>query len=226
MTSSRPTAVVFDLGGVLVDWDPRYLYRTLLATEDEVERFLAEITTADWNARQDAGRSWAEAVATLSAQHPHHAELIAAYDERWADTIGGAIDDTVAVLADLRAGETPVYALTNWSAEKFPVARARFPWLDWFDGIVVSGEEGIVKPDPRIYRLLLDRFGLAAQSTVYVDDVDANVRVAADLGFVALRFTGAERLRTDLEALGLLRTLDPGQIAATRAPGDRGDTDR
>jgi 2-haloacid dehalogenase len=214
MTSSRPSAVVFDLGGVLVDWDPRYLYRTLLATEDDVERFLAEVTTAEWNARQDAGRSWAEGVATLSAEHPHHAGLIAAYDERWVDTIGGAIDGTVDVLADLRAADTPVYALTNWSAEKFPLARERFPWLDWFDGIVVSGEERVVKPDPRIYRILLDRFGLEARSTVYIDDVDANVRAAAEIGFAALRFTGAQRLRADLEALGILRTLDAEQTAA------------
>jgi 2-haloacid dehalogenase len=150
----------------------------------------------------------------LSAEHPHHAGLIAAYDERWVDTIGGAIDGTVDVLADLRAADTPVYALTNWSAEKFPLARERFPWLDWFDGVVVSGEERVVKPDPRIYRILLDRFGLEARSTVYIDDVDANVRAAAEIGFAALRFTGAQRLRADLEALGILRTLDAEQTAA------------
>lgn len=202
---SAPQAVVFDLGGVLVDWDPRYLYRTLLSSEDEVERFLAEVTTPEWNAAQDAGRTWADAVATLSAQHPQHAELIAAYDTRWSETVGGPIDGTVELLRELRdGGEVGLYALTNWSAEKFPLAVERFDWLSWFEGIVVSGTERLVKPDPRLFRLLLDRYGLDASATVYIDDNPPNVDAAAELGMTSLHFTGPERLRDELSQLGLV----------------------
>ncbi|RIQ11071.1 HAD family hydrolase [Jiangella rhizosphaerae] len=202
---SAPQAVVFDLGGVLVDWDPRYLYRTLLPSEDAVERFLAEVTTPEWNAAQDAGRTWADAVATLSAEFPEHAELISAYDTRWIETIGGEIEGTVELLRELRdAGSVGLFALTNWSAEKFPLAMERFEWLSWFEGIVVSGTERLVKPDPRIFQLLLDRYGLDASSTVYIDDNPPNVDAAADLGMTSLHFTGPDRLRDELSQLGLV----------------------
>jgi 2-haloacid dehalogenase len=202
---STPEAVVFDLGGVLVDWDPRYLYRTLLSSEDEVERFLAEVTTPSWNAEQDAGRTWSAAVAELTASFPEHAELIAAYDERWIETIGGPIDGTVELLRELRDGGTVgLYALTNWSAEKFPLALERFEFLSWFSGIVVSGTERLVKPDPRIFQLLLERYGLDASSTVYVDDNPPNVDAAAALGLTSLHFTGPDRLRDELSQLGLV----------------------
>lgn len=203
MTLRPPAAVVFDVGGVLIDGDPRYLYRTLLASEADVERFLAEVTTPDWNAAQDAGRSWDEAVSTLTAQFPQHAELIAAYHHRWFDMIGGPIDGTVDVLRELGDAGIPRYALTNWSAEKFPVAREHFDFLGWFDGIVVSGEEGILKPDPRLYRILIDRYALDPGSTVFVDDVGANVEAAAQLGMTAIQFTDPEQLRLDLREIGL-----------------------
>lgn len=202
---SAPEAVVFDLGGVLVDWDPRYLYRTLLPSDDEVERFLAEVTTPSWNAQQDAGRTWADAVASLSAEHPQHASLISAYDERWIETIGGPIDDSVELLRELRdGGSVRLYALTNWSAEKFPLALERFEFLSWFSGIVVSGTERIAKPDPRIFQLLLERYDLEASSTVYIDDNPPNVDAAAALGLTSLHFTGPDRLRDELSQLGLV----------------------
>ncbi|TDC49318.1 HAD family phosphatase [Jiangella ureilytica] len=202
---STPEAVVFDLGGVLVDWDPRYLYRTLLPSEESVERFLAEVTTPSWNAEQDAGRTWADAVASLSASFPEHAELIAAYDERWIETIGGPIEGTVELLRELRSGgSVGLYALTNWSAEKFPLALERFEFLSWFEGIVVSGTERLVKPDPRIFQLLLDRYGLDASSTVYIDDNPPNVDAATELGMTSLHFTGPDRLRDELSQLGLV----------------------
>lgn len=197
-------AVVFDLGGVLVDWDPRYLYRGLLPTDEAVERFLADVTTSEWNAEQDAGRTWDDAVRALTGSFPHHAELIAAYHHRWSEMIAGDIPDTVAILSRLRDDGMPLYALTNWSAEKFPVARSRFEWLSWFEGIVVSGEERLVKPDPRIFELLLSRYGLDAPTTVYIDDNPPNVEAAAALGFTAVHFTGPHRLRSDLASLGLL----------------------
>jgi 2-haloacid dehalogenase len=197
--TSASSAVVFDLGGVLVDWNPRYLYRKLLPSEGEVEHFLAEVTTSAWNLEQDRGRTWAEAVATLSARFPEHAELITAYDERWQETIGGQIDGSVEILAELRDAGIALYALTNWSAEKFPIARERFEWLSWFKGIVVSGEERLVKPDPRIFRLLSDRYGIELQGAVYIDDNPPNVVAASELGMTALHFTGPAELRAALE---------------------------
>jgi 2-haloacid dehalogenase len=193
-------AVVFDLGGVLIDWDPRYLYRKLLADEAAVEEFLATVCTPEWNAEQDRGRPFAEGVAELVERHPAHAAAIAAYRERWPEMLGGEIGGSVEVLAELRAAGMPLYALTNWSAETFVVARERFAFLEWFDGVVVSGEERMIKPDPRFFRLLLDRFGLAPEATFYVDDSEANVEAARRLGFDAVRFTGSAQLRRELAA--------------------------
>ena len=202
------TAVVFDLGGVLIDWDPRYLYRRLFGGDDTaMEHFLATVCTQDWNAEQDAGRPWATAVETLAQQHPGQRHLIRAYRERWAEMLGGPIHGTLAILDELRAADMPLYALTNWSAETFPVARERYDFLGWFGGIVVSGQERIRKPDERIFHILLDRHRLVAEQTVYIDDVSANVTVAAGLGLRALRFSSAEQLRADLAQLGLLATV-------------------
>ena len=198
-----PSTVVFDLGGVLVDWDPRYLFRQLLSDEAAVERFLAEVCTPDWNSEQDAGRSWAEGVAEASARFPEHAELVAAYDERWWETIGGQIDGTVEVLSELREGGVGLYAITNWSAEKFDLTFPRFEWLSWFNGIVVSGYERIVKPDPRIFQILFDRHGVDPRAAVYVDDVPANVEAARAIGMTGLVFTTPEQLHADLGELGL-----------------------
>jgi 2-haloacid dehalogenase len=203
--ASRPTAVVFDLGGVLIDWDPRYLYRSVFeGDEAAMEAFLAEVTTPEWNLRQDAGRSWSEAIETLTEQFPHHAQRIGAFRDRWIETVRGAIEPTVAVLRELRAAGVPLYALTNWSAETFPLARPQFPFLDWFDGIVVSGEVGMVKPDPGIYRHLVDTHGLSPETTVFIDDSEANVRAATEAGMIGIRFTRAAALRTELIDLGLL----------------------
>ncbi|MET0227959.1 MAG: HAD family phosphatase [Actinomycetes bacterium] len=197
-------AVVFDLGGVLIDWDPRYLYRKLLDDEAAVEEFLATVCTPEWNAEQDRGRPFAEGVAELVERHPVHAAAITAYHERWPEMLGGAVGGTVEVLAELRAAGVPVYALTNWSAETFGIARERFEFLEWFDGVLVSGEERMIKPDPAIFRLLLDRFGLDPGATFYIDDSPANVAAADRLGFDAVRFTSPAQLRRDLEARGLL----------------------
>ena len=193
-------AVVFVLGGVLIDWDPRYLYRKLLDDEAAVEEFLATVCTPEWNAEQDRGRPFAEGVAELVERYPVHAAAITAYHERWPEMLGGAVGGTVEVLAELRAAGVPVYALTNWSAETFGIARERFEFLEWFDGVLVSGEERMIKPDPAIFRLLLDRFGLDPGATFYIDDSPANVAAADRLGFDALRFTSPAQLRRDLAA--------------------------
>ena len=197
-------AVVFDLGGVLIDWDPRYLYRTLFTDEVAMEDFLTTVTTPEWNRAQDAGRPWSEAVEELAARHPEKRELIEAYWRRWPETLGGPIEPTVAVLHDLRGTDVRLYALSNWSAETFPIARPRYPFLDWFDGIVISGQEGLIKPDARIFEVLLERYDLRPAETVFIDDHLPNVEAAAALGIRALRFTDADTLRADLGALGVL----------------------
>ena len=202
---ARPTTVVFDLGGVLIDWDPRYLYRQLFDDPDEMESFLAEVTTAEWNAHQDAGRTWAEAIELLVAEHPERRELIEAFHGRWPEMLAGEIPGTVHVLAELRAAGVRLVALSNWSAEMFPIARERFDFLAWFEGIVISGDVGVNKPDRRIFELLMDRFGIEPAAAIFIDDSAANVDAAAALGFNAIQFTDPTALRVELVRLGLLR---------------------
>lgn len=204
ITDGRPRAAVFDLGGVLIDWDPRHLYRRLFDDPAVMEAFLAEVTTPAWNHEQDAGRPWAEAIAALVAAHPDQRALIEAFHLRWPETLGGPIEGTVAVLAELRAAGVRLLALSNWSAETFPFARARYPFLDWFDGIVISGEVGITKPDPGIYRVLVARHAVVPRETVFIDDRPDNLATAARLGFHAIRFLDPDSLRRDLRRIGLL----------------------
>ena len=202
---ARFDAVVFDLGGVLVDWDPRYLYRKLFAgREAEMEQFLASVCTTEWNSQQDAGRSWIDAVALLQQEHPGHAEMIQAYHQRWDEMQAGPISGTVEILGELRDRGWPLFALTNWSRELFPIARERYDFLGWFRGIIVSGEEKLIKPDPRIFALLAERFGIVAAKTVYIDDNADNVAAAGKFGLHAIRFTDPSALRTELEALAIL----------------------
>lgn len=206
---TRPDAgfdtVVFDLGGVLIDWNPRHLYRKLFDGDDAaMERFLAEVCTGAWNEQQDAGRSWNEAIASLSAEHPAHAQLIEAYRARWEEMLGAPMTDSIAVLGELRDRGTRLYALTNWSQETFPVALQRFDFLHWFAGIVVSGEERLCKPDPAIFQRLLVRFGIAPERAVYIDDAPRNVDAARQLGMHAVWFRDAAELREALGQAGLL----------------------
>lgn len=196
--------VVFDLGGVLIDWNPRHLYRKLFgADEAAMEAFLAQVCNMAWNEQQDRGRSWDEAVADAIAQHPGHASNIRAYRDRWPEMLRGAIDGSVAILESLKARGVRVLALTNWSAETFPVALARFPFMQWFDGIVVSGQERMMKPEPEIFRLLIARYRLLPAATVFIDDTQVNVDAAVSEGLRALRFVEPGQLRRDLEALGV-----------------------
>ena len=212
---NRParSTVIFDLGGVLIDWNPRHLYRKLFpGDESAMEEFLAHVCNGPWNEQQDAGRSFAEGVALLVTEHPEKAPLIRAYHDRWVETLGGAIEESVTVLRALHERGVPLYALTNWSSETFPIAQPLFPFLGWFKGIVVSGRERLVKPDPRIYRLLLDRYGIAPETAVYIDDNARNAEAAARLGLHGIHFTGASSLRRDLEGLGLLPATTVHQI--------------
>ena len=204
---SDETTVVFDLGGVLIDWNPRHLYRKIFASEGEIDDFLARVCPMEWNERQDAGRPFAEAVAERVALFPEHRMAIEAYFGRWTEMLGGAFDGTVEILRE-QVDRAPVYALTNWSAETWPHAVERFAFLEWFAGIVVSGDEGCAKPDPRIFEILLDRYSLEPTKTVFIDDNPANIEAASRLGFDAIRFTDSEQLRSALEARGLTKPRD------------------
>ena len=197
----RRRVAVFDLGGVLIDWNPRHLYRKLFSDEATMETFLTDICNLAWNRAQDAGRPIAEGVRELQARHPAQAELIAAYYGRWPEMLGGPIEASVAILKELKAQGTPLYALTNWCRETFPIARARFDFLDWFDGIVVSGEEGLVKPDPRIFELLFARYGFSPAETVFIDDSAENAAAGAALGCHGMEFTSPDALKTGLGEL-------------------------
>jgi 2-haloacid dehalogenase len=199
---TRP--VIFDLGGVLIDWDPRHLYRKLFGDEAAMEAFLAGVCTSEWNERQDEGRPFAAGIAELIARHPEHREMIEAYHARWPEMLAGALDDTVAILAELNARGQPLYALSNWSAETFPHARERFDFLGWFRGTVISGEEGVRKPGSAIFHLLFQRYSIDPAEAVFIDDAQANVTAARSIGLEALRFTSAAALREDLAHLGVL----------------------
>jgi 2-haloacid dehalogenase len=202
-----PLNVIFDLGGVLIDWDPRHLYRRMFAGDEAaMERFLAEICTPDWNLAFDAGRPWEEGIAELVARHPHERERIEAYRACWLEMIGGPIAGTVALLEELDGQGVPLWALTNWSSETFALVRPdpAYGFLDRFRAIFVSGELRLVKPDPAIFRHVLDAIGVPAGRCVFIDDSARNVEAAAGLGLLTHRFTGPERLRADLARLGLL----------------------
>lgn len=199
--------VVFDLGGVLIEWDPRHLYRKLFeGDEPGMERFLAEVTTAAWNLSLDAGKPFGEGVAELIAKHPHERARIEAYHSRWIEMISGPIHGTVALLEDLAERGVPLYAITNWASETFRIVRQdpAYAFLDLFREIFVSGELRMTKPEPAIFRHALGRIGREAGACLFIDDVAANVEAAAALGFATHRFTVPEALAADLRARGLL----------------------
>lgn len=196
--------VVFDIGNVLIHWEPRALYRKIFQNEEEVSWFLENVCTHDWNLEQDRGRSFEEGVAEVTARFPQHAEAIAAYHARWTETVLGPIEGSVQILDELSARGTPLYAITNFNQDKFRETRQRFLFLSAFRDIVVSGDERVIKPDPAIYRLLLDRNGLEAASCLFIDDSEKNVRGAEAVGMKGHHFTSPEALRADLAGMGLL----------------------
>ncbi len=196
--------LIFDLGNVLIRWDPRNLYRKIFGNDLQgMEWFLANVCNAEWNDRLDAGQSFASAVAERITKFPDQADLIRAYHERWFETLGAPVTENVAVLGDLKRIGYKVHALTNWSAETFYPAQKLFPFLTWFDGVVVSGEEGLVKPDPRIYQRLLERYQLNPASAIFIDDVTRNVEAARRLGITAIQFSEQVDLRLELRQLGI-----------------------
>ncbi len=196
--------IIFDFGGVLVEWDPRRLYRKIFDSEKEMEWFLANICTGEWNAQQDAGRPFAQGVALLKEQYPKYAKEIEMFYTRWEEMLGGEVEGMPELLGELKDRGYKLYGLTNWSAQTFPVARARFHVFDLLDGLVVSGEEKLIKPDHALFRRLLERFSLRAENCVFVDDSPANCAAARELGMSAVDFKNAEQLREALKRIGIL----------------------
>ena len=191
--------IIFDLGAVLIDWNPEYLYRKLFDNEEEMRHFLTNITTSEWNEEQDGGRSLHDATELLLTQYPEHQENIRAFYGRWEEMLGGPIEATVEIFRKLReTGKYKFYALTNWSAETFWIAKERYELLSWFDGIVVSGEEKTRKPFPEFYQILLNRYGVNPAEALFIDDNLRNIKAAEKLGIPSIHFTSADALRTEL----------------------------
>ena len=196
--------IIFDFGGVLINWDPRNLYRKIFDDEAEMEWFLANVCTMDWNLEQDGGRPFDEAVTLLQKEHANYTAHIEAYHKRWPEMLNGEIPGSVQILKELQEKGYTVYGLTNWSAETFPIAFEQFVFLQTLHGIVVSGDEKLVKPNPAIFNLLLQRYNLKAEDCVFIDDNALNIESARKLGLHAIHFINPEQLRGELQALDIL----------------------
>jgi 2-haloacid dehalogenase len=201
--SQTVNTVIFDIGNVLIEWDPEHLYRKLIPDDGFRAKFLSEICSMEWNLQQDLGRTWEEAIKERTTLYPEHSELISAYSRRWHEMVPGEIAGTAAILQELKAGGVALYAITNFSNEKFAEARTRFPFLATsFQDTVVSAEEKLIKPDPRIFEILFKRNDLAPESAVFIDDSPLNVEAARSVGLEAIHFLNANQLRTDLAEMG------------------------
>lgn len=192
--------IIFDFGGVLLDWNPRYLYKSYFNNDEEMEHFLADICNGEWNIRQDAGRPFAEAVKELQAKFPEYAEAIQMYDD-WEKMLKCELPESIDLLKELKFMGYGIYGLTNWSAEKIGYAFANYSFFSLFDGIVVSGVEKVVKPDRKIYEILLERYSLKPGECVFIDDNQDNVDMAKVLGINAIRFDNIGNVKEHLETL-------------------------
>lgn len=197
-------AVVFDIGGVLLDWDPRHLYRQLIPDQAEMEDFLGRICTPAWHLAHDLGADTEQSCIELAREYPARADLIMAWASRGEEMIAGQFDDVIDVLAEVKAAGLPCYALSNMEADRFAVRRAKYPFFELFDGCVISGEERVAKPDLKIFEILLSRYGLAGPATVFIDDQPRNVTAARQAGLTAVRYAAASQLRQDLRGFGLV----------------------
>lgn len=195
--------IVFDFGGVLIDWNPVYLYQEVFAKEEDMNYFLEHVCRYEWNILQDAGRSLAEATRILQAQHPEYSEEIAMYYGRWDEMLGGTIEENVKLIKPLKK-KYSIYGLTNWSAETIPIAMERYDFFKDLDGMVVSGDEKIVKPDPQLYRILLERYGIQAGESLFIDDNYANIEIAQQLGFHTIHIVDGVNLEEILKAKAIL----------------------
>lgn len=202
--ADTPPIPVFDLGNVFVEWDPMLLFRKLFDTEEDAQWFLDNVCTPGWNLEFDAGDNFAEGTARLISRFPKYWREIQAYDLRWRETVGPFIQGTIAIHDELIAADVPTFAITNFSREKWISCLGEWPFLERFDGVIVSGIEKLVKPDPRIYRVFCERYALAPESCVFIDDSAVNIASAAKFGMQTIHFTGDTKvLRKELIALGL-----------------------
>jgi 2-haloacid dehalogenase len=197
--------IIFDLGAVLIDWNPHYVYKTIFDDEQEMHNFLANVCTSDWNEEQDAGRSLQEGTDLLVARFPEHEANIRAFYGRWIEMLGEPFQGTVEIFKQLKEhNKYKIYALTNWSAETFPFAQARFDFLSWFDGVVVSGTEKMRKPAPEFFQILLDRYNVNPAEALFIDDNYRNVLASEKMGIKTIHFKSADELAEELKALGVL----------------------
>ena len=197
-------AIVFDFGGVLIDWSPFHLYRKLLPSDAAVSEFLEEIKFSEFNKKLDAGYSFSKMKEELLAMYPQHQELVRAFFERWMECTGEAFEDTVAVMREVKAAGYPVYGLSNWSNETFPLLRHRYPFLPELDDYLLSGIAGVAKPDEEIFRLFLRRISREAGDCVFIDDAPVNIDAAQKVGFTGILFQSGSQLRSELSSLGIL----------------------
>ncbi|MEA4916462.1 HAD family phosphatase [Proteiniphilum sp.] len=195
--------IVFDFGGVLIDWNPVYLYRKIFDKEEEMNYFLEHVCRYEWNVLQDAGRPLSEATRILQEQYPEYREEIGMYYGRWAEMLGGTIKENEKLIEPLKE-KYKVYGLTNWSKETIPIAMARYDFFNYLDGMVVSGEEKIVKPDPQLYSILLNRYGIQAEESLFIDDNYANIETAQQLGFQTIHLVDGMNLEVILETKNIL----------------------
>jgi 2-haloacid dehalogenase len=203
--SQSVDTIIFDLGGVLIDWNPRYLYRKILKSEEEVSWFLNNICTSEWNDMQDAGRTFEEATDELVSKHPEWEAPIRAWYGRWQETITGPVQETVDILREIKETKSHrLLALTNWSAETFPWALDNFEFLHWFEGIVVSGIEKTRKPYADFYQILFDRYKVEPSRAIFIDDNIKNIEGAANIGLPAIHFVTPADLRKELVQRGIL----------------------
>jgi 2-haloacid dehalogenase len=205
MTDTTITAIVFDFGNVLVEWNPRYIYNRFFPNDPEgMERFFREVDFMGWNAHQDKGRTFKEGVAAISAQFPHYAHLFQAYHDHWKDSLGEALWESVEIAKMLKQKGYPLYGLSNWSAETFPYAKQKYGFFSLFDDCVISGYVGHVKPEPEIYSILLERIKRPAHECLFIDDSLPNIRQANTMGFKTIHFQTPKHLKEELTQLGLL----------------------
>lgn len=203
--NANVATIIFDFGSVLINWDPRNLYRRFFPDQPQgMEDFLSEVKFMEWNAQQDKGRSFEEGAAILSKQFPQYAHLIRAFHENWKETIEGSIPGTVEILQTLKQKKYPLYGLSNWSAETFPIVRDEFPFLNLLDGVILSGEVKLIKPDPAIYELCLKMVNRPANECLFIDDSQTNIIVAKEMGFNTIRFTSPEQLKDELQIRQIL----------------------
>ena len=195
--------IIFDLGGVLIDWDPRHLYSQIFPDQDEMEFFLKAVCSPKWNTQMDGDKSFSDGIEELIAIHPEYADQIQAYISRWEEMIGGIYSDSFQILSDLKEAGYQLAALSNWSSETFPIVHAQYEFLDWFEPLIVSGQVGLVKPDPQIFNLLLCSVDRDPGDCIYIDDMEHNVKAASEVGISAILYTSSKQLRRELKSQGI-----------------------